>query len=331
VKGRAVPMPLKGAAFLATDPARAYGDWVYHLSSWTRPPLILRLAGDKSADAGLPTLKKPAGLPEIEVTDLKCTSWDGVQVPMTVLHRKGLKRDGTNPTLLMGYGAYGFSETAHFVTAAYAWFERGGVIAYANVRGSGVYGDTWRYGGFKSTKSNTWKDGVACAQTLITQGYASPKTLGVWGASAGGIFVGRTVTTAPQLFAAAVLEVGDLDSTRSEFSANGITNISEFGTVKDPKEFEALRDMSTYQNIKDGTPYPALLFIPGMNDPRVDVWESAKAAARLQAATSSGKPILLRLDEQAGHGMGSTITQRQAMTADIYAFLLSQMGKMPAH
>jgi prolyl oligopeptidase len=328
--GREVTMPMKGAAHLIADPARAYGDWMYHLSSWTRPQQILRLAGDKSSDAGLATAKKPAGVPELEITDVKCTSWDGAQVPMTILHRKGLKRDGAAPTLLTGYGSYGISETAYFDPSAYAWFERGGVIAHANVRGSGVYGDAWRYAGFKSTKPNTWKDGIACAQYLITQGYASPKTMSAWGGSAGGIFVGRLTTAAPQLFAATISEVGDVDSTRSEFSANGVTNISEFGTVKDPKEFAALMEMSTFQNIKDGTPYPAMMFIHGMNDPRVDVWQSAKAAARLQAATSSGKPVLLRLDAQAGHGIGSTVTQRQQVKADTYAFLLWQMGKLTA-
>ena len=328
--GRAVPMPGKGAAYLIADPARAYADWMYRLTSWTRPQQILRLAGGKSADAGLVAAQRPAGVPEIEITDVKCTSWDGAQVPMTILHRKGLKRDGTAPTLLMGYGSYGISETAYFDPTAYAWFERGGVIAHVNVRGSGVYGDTWRYAGFKTTKPNTWKDGIACAQFLVAQGYASPKTLGAWGGSAGGIFVGRMTTAAPQLFAATVSEVGDMDSTRSEFSANGITNISEFGTVQDPKEFAALMEMSTYQHIKDGTPYPAMLFIHGMNDPRVDVWQSAKAAARLQAATASGKPVLLRLDAQAGHGIGSTVAQRQQVRADMYAFLLWQMGKLTA-
>jgi prolyl oligopeptidase len=329
VKGHAVALPAKGAAHPIADPARAYGDWMYRFTSWTKPQQILKLEGNKSVDAGLVTAKKPAGVPELEVTDVKCTSWDGAQVPMTIIHRKGLARDGNNPTLLQGYGAYGFSETARFDSTAYAWYERGGVMAYANIRGSGVYGDTWRYAGFKTTKSNTWKDGVACAQYLITQGYASPKTMSGWGGSAGGIFVGRMVTSAPQLFAAAIAEVGDLDSTRAEFSANGITNISEFGTVKDAKEFAALLDMSTYQNIKDGTSYPAVMFIHGMNDPRVDVWNSAKAAARLQAATTSGKPVLLRLDAQAGHGIGSTVTQRQQVRADMFAFLLWQMGKLP--
>jgi prolyl oligopeptidase len=204
------------------------------------------------------------------------------------------------------------------------------VLAVANVRGSGVYGEPWRLAGFKTTKANTWKDGVACAQYLIEQGYASPRTLGVIGGSAGGIFAGRSMTTAPQLFAAAVSVVGVMDAVRAEESANGITNISEFGSAKNPKEFPALLDMSTYHQIQDGTAYPAVLLVHGLNDSRVDVWQSFKAAARLQAATSSGKPVLLRLDGQAGHGIGSTATQAHAMSADIYSFLLWQMGKVRA-
>jgi prolyl oligopeptidase len=246
---------------------------------------------------------------------------------MTVLHKKGIKLDGNNPTLLDGYGAYGFSETARFSPSSMVWIERGGVLAYANVRGSGVYGNDWYKAGFKTTKSNTWKDGVACAQYLIRQGYASPKTLAVMGGSAGGIFVGRAVTTAPELFAAAIFNVGMMDTIRSEESANGITNISEFGSIQNALEFAALLDMSTYHNIKDGSAYPAVLLVHGLNDPRVNVWESGKAAARLQAASISGKPVLLRLDLQAGHGIGSTATQRYAEAADSYSFLLWQMGR----
>ena len=147
------------------------------------------------------------------------------------------------------------------------------------------------------------------------------------GTSAGGIFVGRSVTAAPELFAAAIFNVGVMDTVRAEESANGITNISEFGSAKNAAEFPALLEMSTYQNIKNGTAYPAVMLVHGMNDPRVDVWHSGKTAARLQTATTSGKPIFLRLDMQAGHGVGSTATQRDALSADIYSFLLWQMGK----
>jgi len=328
--GRAIPLPFVGAARAHDDPAHAYRDVLYTLGGWTQPARDLRLRGDVSVDAGLRAKVPLPALPQVEIVEVKVASHDGVLVPMTVLHRKGLKRDGNNPTLLKAYGSYGFSETASFNPASMAWLEQGGVLALPNVRGSGVYGEPWRYAGFKATKSNTWKDGVACAQYLIEQGYASPRTLGVMGTSAGGIFVGRSVTTAPQLFAAAIFDVGVMDAVRAEESANGITNISEFGSYKNPKEFPSVLDMSTYHQIRDGTAYPAVMLVHGMNDPRVDVWQSAKAAARLQAASISGNPVLLRLDAQAGHGMGSTAAQRQSYSADIYSFLLWQMGKRRA-
>ena len=326
--GRAIALPVAGAAArVHEDPAHAYDDLLYTLTSWTQPPRIMRLRGDRSVDAGLRASERLPRLPEIEVVQLKVPSHDGVLVPMTVLHRKGLKRDGSNPTLLYAYGSYGHSETAGFNPSGMAWLEQGGVTAIVNVRGSGVYGEPWRLAGFKTTKPNTWKDGIACAQYLIAQGYASPQTMGVLGGSAGGIFAGRVVTEAPQLFAAGVFAVGVMDAVRAEESANGVTNVSEFGSYKNAKEFPALLQMSTYHQIQDGTPYPAVMAVHGLNDPRVDVWHSAKAVARLQAASSSGKPVLLRLDAQAGHGVGSTATQRYALSADIYSFLLWQMGK----
>lgn len=327
-KGQDIPLPFKGAATVHNDPAHAYSDVLYTLNGWTELPRTLLLKGKVSSDPGLRVNPPMPSLPEVEVVDVKVPSYDGALVPMTLLYKKGLKRDGSNPTLLDGYAAYGFSQTAGFSPARMAWLERGGVLAFANVRGSGVYGDDWYRAGFKATKPNTWKDGVACAKYLVAEGYATPKTLGVMGTSAGGIFVGRTVTTAPELFAAAIFNVGIMDAVRAEDSANGITNISEFGSARNPKEFPALLEMSTYHNIKDNTAYPAVMLVHGMNDPRVDVWHSAKTAARLQAATSSGKPVLLRLDMQAGHGVGSTATQRYALSADVYSFLLWQMGKV---
>ena len=326
--GAAIEMPFKGAAGTHPDPAHAYNDVLYSLSGWTQLPRTFLLSRNQSVDAKLRDNPPMPNLPEIDVADVEVPSHDGVKIPMTLLYKKGLKRDGSNPTLLTAYAAYGFSETAYFSPAGMAWIEQGGVLAFANVRGSGVHGDTWYRAGFKATKSNTWKDGVACAKYLIAEKLASPQTLGIMGTSAGGIFVGRSVTTAPELFAAAIFNVGVMDAVRAEDSANGITNISEFGSYKNPQEFPALLAMSTYHNIKDGVAYPAVMLVHGMNDPRVDVWHSAKAAARLQAASTSGKPVLLRLDLQAGHGIGSTVTQRNAQIADIYSFLLWQMGKM---
>ena len=320
-----------GSTFMTSDPAHAYAyPWVT-TSTWTEPQRLLATATDGTTqDTGLMTNVRPEGAPELEVSEVLVTSHDGVKVPLAILRKKGLVLDGTNPALLIGYGAYGFSLEARFDPRNIAWLERGGVLAYVNVRGSGAYGDAWYKAGFKATKSNTWKDGIAAAHYLIDQRYTSAKSLGIWGTSAGGIFVGRAVTTAPELFAAAIMDVGVMDAIRAEESANGITNISEFGSAKNAAEFPALLDMSTYHQIKDGTAYPAVMFIHGLNDPRVDVWHSAKAAARFQAATTSSKPILMRLDGQAGHGRGSTARQGASKLADVYTFLLWQFGNSAA-
>jgi prolyl oligopeptidase len=325
--GTDVAPKLGGSAFALVDrSARTHELWLA-TSTWDEPSRIYtRSVKGVLTDTGLRNNARPAGVPQLEVTEVEVSSHDGVRVPLAVLHRKGLKLNGHNPTLLDGYGSYGITTQAWFDPRRYAWFERGGVMAFVNPRGSGAFGDAWHRAGFKTTKPNTWKDGIAAARWLIDKAYCSPATLGVEGGSAGGIFVGRSVTEAPELFAAAIFSVPIMDAVRSEQSANGATNTGEFGTVKDPVEFKALLEMSTYHQIHDGTAYPAVLLVHGMNDPRVDVWHSAKAAARLQQASTSGKPILLRLDAQAGHGVGSTAQQGYALLADKWAFLLWQFG-----
>lgn len=315
------------STYAIVDPTAKTEELWVATSAWTEPSRILAVGdGDNFRDTGLRANRRPAGVPEIEVTETQVPSHDGVRVPLVILHRKGMALNGRNPTLLDGYGAYGLTTQAWYDPRRFAWLEQGGVIAFVNPRGSGAYGDEWHRAGFKSTKPNTWKDGIAAARWLVKTGYASTKTLGIEGGSAGGIFVGRAVTSAPELFAAAIMGVPMMDTVRSELSANGATNTSEFGTVKIENEFKALLEMSTYHQIRDGVRYPAILFVHGMNDPRVDVWHSAKAVARFQQAAKGGAPILLRLDQQAGHGIGSTENQIQARLADEWAFLLWQFG-----
>ena len=328
--GRVLPAPGSGAAYLVRNPAHDSEALLVSFSAWTEPSRLFLLKGDTTTDVAFGVRAVPAGLPALTITEVLVPSHDGVKVPMTILHRQGLQLDGSNPVLLQGYASYGFSMSARFSTEDMVWIERGGVVAITNPRGSGVYGDEWHRAGFKSTKANTWKDGIACARYLIAQGYGSAKTMGITGTSAGGIFVGRAVTEAPELFAAAIFNVGLLDAVRAEESANGVTNISEFGSVKDPAEFKGLLAMSTYHQIQDNTAYPGVLLVHGMNDPRVEVWNSGKTTARLQAAQANvpnARPALLRLDMQAGHGVGSTLNQRQAMVTDTYSFMLWQMGK----
>lgn len=319
---------LPGHHQAVTDLGRAPDVWLYS-SEWTAPPRILRTQADgPPLDTGLLLARLPKDAPALVAREVLVPSHDGVQVPLAIVHRAGLAMDGLRPTLLDGYAAYGFSTEAHYGRRSLAWLEKGGVLAFVNARGSGAFGDPWHRAGFKTTKPNTWKDGIAAARYLISQGITRPAKLAITGGSAGGIFVGRATTEAPELFAAAIYEVGCLDTVRAEFTANGITNISEFGTVKDPAEFKALLEMSTYHQIKDGVAYPAVLLVHGMNDPRVDVWNSSKTAARLQAANPGGKPVLLRLDAQAGHGIGSTANQFDQQVADVYSFLWWQMGEV---
>jgi prolyl oligopeptidase len=209
------------------------------------------------------------------------------------------------------------------------WFDRGGVLAVAHVRGGGEYGEDWYKGGYKASKPNTWRDAIACAEWLVAHKWTSTAKLSIMGGSAGGIFVGRAITERPDLFGAAVAQVPVSDAVRAEFSANGVPNIPEFGTVKTEEGFKALYAMSPYHWVKDGTKYPAVLLTTGINDPRVDAYQAAKMAARLQAATTSGKPVLMRIDYEAGHGFGTTKKQAYAERADTFAFLFREAGVKP--
>ncbi len=296
------------------------GNWtrVSRTMSWEpgRGAQMLRLAREGAFDA-------PAGL---AVREVNVTSHDGVRVPLTVITREGLKLDGRNPTILYGYGAYGNVQEPSFGPRLLAWLERGGVYAIAHVRGGGLFGREWHEAGRKTTKPNTWKDAIAAGEWLVREGYASPGTLAISGGSAGGILVGRAITERPDLFAAALPSVPVLDTVRSETRANGVANIPEYGTVKKEDEFRGLLAMSSYQAVKDGTRYPGVLLLHGVNDARVDVWQSSKFYARLSAAQAGDRPVLMRLDYQAGHGSGASREQAQQRQADAWAFLLWQFG-----
>lgn len=323
----AVKLPYAGEVDgLVADPRRRGA--VFNLGGWTRFGGFYAYdpARGKVIDTGLQPQGKYDNPPDLVSTEVKVTARDGTLVPLSIVHRKGIKLDGKNPTILYGYGAYGISQTPFYRPTFLSWFNRGGVLAVAHVRGGGEYGEDWHKAGYKLTKPNTWNDAIACAEWLVTQHYTSTPQLAIMGGSAGGIFVGRSITERPDLFGAAIDEVPVSDSLRWEASANGVPNIPEFGTVKKEDEFKALLEMGAYQHVKDGAAYPAVLLLTGINDPRVDAWEAAKMAARLQAATSSNKPVLLRIDYDAGHGFGSTKKSQYEERADIFAFLFWQFG-----
>jgi prolyl oligopeptidase len=259
--------------------------------------------------------------------EVKARSGDGTLVPLSITYPKNMKFDGSNPTLLDGYGAYGISEPPFFRSTRLAWYERGGVYAVCHVRGGGEFGEEWHLAGKGNTKPNTWHDFIACAQYLIDHKYTSPARLAGTGGSAGGILIGRTITERPNLLGAAIDVVGASDMLRIETTANGVPNIPEFGSIKTEDSFKALYAMSTYHHVQDRTAYPAVLLETGINDPRVDPWQMAKLTARLQAATASGKPVLLRVEYAGGHGgIGGTKKQAQETLADEWSFLLWQFG-----
>jgi prolyl oligopeptidase len=205
--------------------------------------------------------------------------------------------------------------------------ERGGVFAVCHPRGGGWYGEDWHRAGMIATKPHTWEDFVACANWLVENKYTSSAHLAGEGTSAGGITIGRAITSHPKLFAAALDVVGVSNALRSEFTPNGPPNVPEFGTVTNETGFKALYAMDAYQHVLPGTAYPAVMLITGFNDPRVSSWELAKFAARLQGATTSGRPILLRVDYDAGHGfLAASREQSEQLLTDEYAFLLWQCG-----
>jgi prolyl oligopeptidase len=323
-----VNLPFYGAIqSLVTNPTQA-GAWM-ELVSWTKSPLWYSLDAktDKLTDTAL-VPPSPVDYSQIESEEVKAKSADGTMVPLSIIHKRGLALDGSHPTWLTGYGAYGINYDPYFDPTILVFLERGGIHAIAHVRGGGEYGEDWHLAGQKLTKQHTIDDFIAGGEYLIEHKYTSAAHLAGEGTSAGGITIGGAITQRPEMFGAALIRVGDSDSLRSETMASGPANIPEFGTVTEADGFKALFAMDAYQHIKANTPYPAVLLTTGVNDPRVAPWQAAKMTARLQAATSSGKPILLRVDYDAGHGLGSTKSQRDIELADEVAFLFWQLGVM---
>ena len=323
-----VRLPFEGSVALSATDARVPGTLV-ELTSWTKAPKIYAYDANRKnvTDTKLQPVGKFDEPADLESVEVKAKSYDGTLVPLSIVYKKGTKLDGSNPALLRGYGAYGITEDPFFDPKYIAWFEHGGVIAVAHIRGGGEYGEDWHLAGKLLTKPNTWKDFIACAEYLVNQKYTSTPKLAIIGGSAGGITIGRSITARPDLFAVAIDAVPMSDVVRAEFTPNGPPNIPEFGTVKEADGFKALYEMSPYHHIKDGTKYPAVMVTTGWNDPRVVSWEPGKMAARLQAATASGKPVLLRVDYDAGHGIGSTKTQREEELADEWSFAFWQFGQ----
>jgi prolyl oligopeptidase len=317
----AVKLPYDGSmGDVVTDPGHAGALFVFE--SYTHPPITYLATATKITPLGLETLPK-IDYSKYVATELFATAADGVRVPMVVLTAAGPVR--ARPTLVDGYGAYGVSALPFFSPRPLAFVDAGGSIVQCSARGGGELGEAWRLGGKDANKPNTWRDAIACAETAIKLGYTTRDQLAITGTSAGAIFVGRAATERPDLFVAAISRVADSNALRSEIMANGPANIPEFGTVKDPQGFKNLLEMDAYQHVKDGTAYPAWLLTTGLHDSHVAPWQAGKMAARLQAAGGPA-PVLLRIEEESGHGRGSTRSTRDAEEADIAAFIFWRSG-----
>jgi prolyl oligopeptidase len=266
----------------------------------------------------------PVDLSGYEVTREFATSKDGTRIPLNVIAAPGTPRDGTGPALLTAYGGYGLAQVPRFDPERLLWLEQGGVWVVANIRGGGEYGEEWHHAGRLATKQNCFDDFIACADHLQRSGITSRDRLVIVGGSNGGLLMGAVLTQRPDIARAVVAAVPVLDSLRSETTTNGRFNTTEFGTVADPELFAVLLAYSPYHHVVDGTAYPAVLLTAGENDTRVDAWHAKKMTARLQAATSSDQPVLLRL-ASGGHLAGS-LDQAIDETTDWYAFLFTGLG-----
>lgn len=299
-------------------------DVLFQTQSYLEPAIWRRVQRDGTVTTSRLGTPSTIDLSDIVVERAEATSKDGTKVPLTILHRKNIRLDGSNPTLLYGYGGYGINESPQFSQTRIVWLEQGGVYAVANLRGGGEFGEAWHQAGKLTNKQNVFDDFAACAAFLIERRYTNSAKLAFQGGSNGGLLMGAVLTQHPTLARAVVSQVGIYDMLRVELWPNGTFNVTEFGTVKDPAQFEALYAYSPYEHVVQGTAYPAVLLMSGTNDPRVNPGDSRRFIARLQAATASGRPALLRVSGF-GH-VGSSLSEGLAQTADLYTFLFWQLG-----
>jgi prolyl oligopeptidase len=322
-----VPLPTRGTVGIEPyDPSTSNEALVY-VTSWNDPGKIYDYnpATQKLALSAFHVPMNYPGVADLVVEEVEVPSHDGTMVPLSLIYRKGLKKDGSAVCLMDGYGAYGNSATPYFSRRNLALLNQGVIWAETHPRGGSEKGDKWYRAGYQTTKPNTWKDFIACGDYLVKNGYTSPQHLIGMGTSAGGILIGRAITERPDLFAAAISNVSCSNALRMENSPNGPVNAPEFGTVKDSVQCMGLYEMDAFNHVVPGTKYPAVLCVGGMNDPRVIVWQPGKMAAALQAASTSGKPVLMQVNYDNGH---FTEDKKVAFRnfANMYAFALWQAG-----
>ena len=301
----------------------------YTFSSFATPPTVFRYDLITGQSKLLRQAKVKFDPSQYEVKQVFYPSKDGTKVPMFLAHKKGLKLDGTNPTLLYGYGGFNISLTPTFSISRVQWMEMGGVYALANLRGGGEYGDAWHRAGTKLTKQNVFDDFIGAAEYLVKEKYTSPKKLAVQGGSNGGLLVGAVICQRPELFGAALPAVGVMDMLRFQRFTAGRYWVDDYGSSDDAAEFKALYAYSPYHNLKPGTAYPATLVTTADTDDRVVPGHSFKFGARLQECQAGSAPVLSRIETKAGHGAGKPTTKVIEEVADQWAFLVKNLDFKP--
>ncbi|HLJ09654.1 MAG TPA: prolyl oligopeptidase family serine peptidase [Planctomycetaceae bacterium] len=302
-------------------------DVLFSNMSYVEPLAYRRFRADsgKTEPTGLAT-KSPVAFSGVEVVREFAISKDGTKVPVNIMLPAGAKRDGANPMLVTGYGGYGVNLTPAFSAVRKVLLEQGVILAVANLRGGGEYGEPWHLQGNLTKKQNVFDDFAAVLRHVVDRRYTSREKLAIEGGSNGGLLMGATLTQHPELVKAVVSHVGIYDMLRVELSPNGVFNIAEFGTVAKADQFRALYAYSPYHHVVEGARYPAVLFLTGANDPRVDPMQSRKMTARLQAASSADATVLLRTSSDSGQGAGTALSERIEQTVDVDAFLFEELG-----
>ena len=309
---------------------RDHEETFYSFSSFNRPPSTFRLDLNTFESTLIREAKVDFNPEDYVVRQEFYVSKDGTRVPMFIAHRADLNRDAPAPTLLYGYGGFNISLTPGFSITRLQWMEMGGVFAMPNLRGGGEYGQSWHKAGTKLKKQNVFDDFLAAAEFLINEGYTSSDKLAIQGGSNGGLLVGACITQRPELFAAALPAVGVMDMLRFHQNTAGRFWVDDYGSSEaNPEEFAALFAYSPYHNLVDGTDYPATMVTTADTDDRVVPGHSFKFAARLQEAHAGDAPVLIRIETKAGHGAGKPTSKIIEEYADMWAFLVEQLGMTP--
>jgi prolyl oligopeptidase len=322
---RDVPLPEVCSVYDWTYDWR-YPDVLIGVSSYLMPPTVYHYDVGTAELSVLKAVEAPIDTEPYVAEQVWYTSKDGTEIPMFLVHRKDIELDGSNPTLLAGYGGFNSPITPGFTRNRFLWMENGGVYAEACLRGGGEYGDSWHRAGMLANKQNTFDDFIAAAEWLVGEGYTTPRKLAVWGGSNGGLLIGAFITQRPELAGAAICDVPLLDMLHFHELYGATMWTTEYGHPEDPEQFQWLYAYSPYHHVTPGIEYPALYLTTAESDTRVHPSHAMKMAALLQKETGSNSPILMRFERTAGHGGGMTMSTLLDEYTDYYSFLFGQLG-----